>query len=216
MSRNPLAGIVMATLLEADPFIESLGLHEIENTPFPLYECGDLILVISGIGKANAAMATMYCGIRFHPEWICNLGAAGATDSSRPLGAIYHIDRVTEYDRPFLQAAEPRIHTPYVLQGFETATIATQDRPVVSADKRREISLHADLVDMEAASVVQACGKLDMRPVLFKFVSDTPAHSSHSDIVEHIERYRASFCQFFSRSIMPVLSTMPLPGSPNC
>ena len=58
MSQYPLIGIVMATMLEAEPLIESLKLSKIEDKPFMLFQSTEHILVISGIGKANAAMAT--------------------------------------------------------------------------------------------------------------------------------------------------------------
>jgi len=205
VASNPLAGIVMATLLEAEPLLQIFDLQQVEERPFPLYIGGDVVLVISGIGKANAAMATVYCAQKYSPIWLCNIGAAGATDSACPLGSIYHIGRVIEFDRPYLRLDAPRIHAPHVLQGFPMATVATQDKPVIDAGERQKVSLQAELVDMEAAAVVQACRKFEVRCVIFKFVSDTPDHPGSDDIAENIEQYRATFCRFFSSSVMPVL-----------
>ena len=206
MPRNPLVGIVMATLLEATPFLDALSLQKTEDEPFEVFQHGDAVLVISGIGKANAAMATAYCCLRFSPEWICNVGAAGATGSGHPLGAIYHIDKVTEWDRPLLGSGAPHVHIPDTLEGFETAAIVTQDVPVLDPDLREQLSGCADLIDMEAAAVVQAARKFRTRCVLFKWVTDTPEHSGHGDIVKYIELYREPFCRFFSNSVMPVLA----------
>lgn len=204
MSKSPVIVIVMATMIEAEPFIEALGVQKIEDKPFQLYQRDDMILIISGIGKANAAMATALCCQRFEPDWICNVGAAGATGASCPLGAIYHVRQVTEYDRPLFQSNSPRIYTADMLRGFQTATLATQDKPVITDTDRQKMSSCADLVDMEAAAVAQACKRFHTRCLLFKFVSDTPEHPE-DDIAKQIKNYGAEFCQFFVNSVLPLL-----------
>ena len=206
MQETSLAGIIMATRLEAEPFIEEFNLKEIEDQPFPIYGRGDIILAISGIGKANAAMVTAYTCTKFHPEWILNLGAAGATENSRELGSIYHIERTVEPDRPHLKTNTPYVQFPNVLPGFKKAVLATQDKAISDPKTFREIAPIADLVDMEGASVIQVCRKFGKRCLLFKFVSDTPVHVSQGDvIIDHIKKYSESFCEFISNSVVPVL-----------
>ena len=206
MQETSLAGIIMATRLEAEPFIEEFNLKEIEDQPFPIYGRGDIILAISGIGKANAAMVTAYTCTKFHPEWILNLGAAGATENSRELGSIYHIERTVEPDRPHLKTNTPYVQFPSVLPGFKKAVLATQDKAISDPKTFREIAPIADLVDMEGASVIQVCRKFGKRCLLFKFVSDTPVHVSQGDIIiDHIKKYSESFCEFISNSVVPVL-----------
>jgi nucleoside phosphorylase len=209
MAENPLVGMVMATMLEATSMIEKASLAKIADQPFPLYQGEDLVLVISGVGKTNAAMATTYCCLKYSPFWICNLGAAGATDYLYQPGEIYHIVKVIEYDRPHLRSDSPRIHLPYILPGFKTATLATQDRPVMDQEARKELAPLADLVDMEAAAVIQACRKFATPCVVFKFVSDTPAHSRHDEIVAHIKYYRSLLSDFCSKSVIPALRRLP-------
>lgn len=82
MQKKPVICLVMATLLEAKPFIKGLALKRISARPFPVYQGGDLVAVISGIGKANCAMATACACLEFNPRVLVNLGAAGATDKS--------------------------------------------------------------------------------------------------------------------------------------
>ena len=110
----PLTGIIIATSLEAEPFIKALKMREIEDRPFPVYGCDNIFLSISGIGKANAAMATAYMCSKFDPKWIMNLGAAGATQASRELGDIYHIEKVIEPDRPQAQKHPHSISRCYI------------------------------------------------------------------------------------------------------
>jgi adenosylhomocysteine nucleosidase len=201
-----LAGIIMATGLEAGPFIKAFRIREIEDRPFMVYGCGEMILIISGIGKANASMATAYICTRFDPEWIINLGAAGATQASRELGGIYHIEKVIEPDRPDLGSGTPYIQTPDVLPGFQKAILATQDKPVERPEDFQHVAPLADLVDMEGASVVLASRRFGKRCLLFKFVSDTPVHAGKGElIIEHIRDYSAPFCEFISGSVIPVI-----------
>jgi nucleoside phosphorylase len=134
-----------------------------------------------------------------------NLGAAGATDQDHPLGEIYHITEVIEYDRPILKSGSTRIHRPHRLKGFQTGKIITQDRPVHYPHERKELSPLAGLVDMEGASVIQACKIFKTRCYLFKFVSDTPEHTGHEDIKKNILLYSRPFYEFFADRVLPRL-----------
>jgi hypothetical protein len=48
---NKKTGIVMATMLEASPFIKGLALKKIADKPFPVYSSDNLLLIVSGIGR---------------------------------------------------------------------------------------------------------------------------------------------------------------------
>ena len=60
----------MATMLEAKPFVTNIPLDSVSKHPFPVFRNEHMILIISGIGKANAAMAAFYCCNRFSPDII--------------------------------------------------------------------------------------------------------------------------------------------------
>jgi adenosylhomocysteine nucleosidase len=205
MESHRVIGLIFATMMEAKPFIQGMTLEKIEGAPFSVFEKAGIVLVVSGIGKANAAMATLYCCQTFEPAFVCNLGAAGATDSSHALGDMVQVTEVIEYDRPELKSNKPHVHFPHILEGFPFAKVATQDTPVIEAEAREEIASFAGLVDMEAASVIQACGKFQTKCVIFKFVSDTPDHAHGDDIVKNIKQYRTSFYGFFQNAVLPQL-----------
>ena len=197
MSSDPVIGLIIATMLEADPFIKGLALAECETEPFPVYGKDGIYLIISGIGKANAAMACTYFIEHYHPVCLCNLGAAGSADARFRLGECCHITKVIEPDRPELKTGIPHTHTPDVLDNFSTAVLATQNRAVRDQAERDRIARDAQLVDMEGASIAQACGHFGVKCFLFKFVSDTPDHRKSDDIERNIALYRDSFFQFF-------------------
>jgi len=205
MEKNPLICLVMATLLEAKPFIGGLSLIRLDPKPFPVYRNKNLILVISGIGKANSAMACAYSCLRFGPFCIVNLGAAGATGKRHTLGEPFHIKKAFEYDRPQFKSKSPNRHIPDIFGGFSYAKIATLDRPVLDPAERQTLSKAADLIDMESASVIQACRKFKTKCYIFKFVSDTPEHTRDNDIIENIKIYRNTFFNFFRESVLPLL-----------
>jgi adenosylhomocysteine nucleosidase len=195
----------MATMLEAKPFVLGMSLRQTREIPFRLFQNERILLIISGIGKANAAMATVYGCMQFKPACICNLGAAGAAHFGYDLGEIFHIQKIVEPDRPDFNSRKPRVHQPDLLAGFKKAILATSDRPVLNPKERKELSINADLIDMEGASVAQACRTFNKKCYLFKFVSDTPDHTRDQDIVDHIRRYRKRFYGFFADTLRPVL-----------
>lgn len=205
MQTDPIVGLVMATMLEAKPFVAGIPLKKVCDQPFPVFRNERILLILSGIGKANAAMAAFHCCRAFSPGIMVNAGAAGAAGASIPLGQWYLITRIVEYDRPNLASGKPETHFPRILDGFPTATLATQDKPVVFPEKRSQISKMADLVDMEAASVVQACNLQDTPCVVLKYVTDTPEHTQSREIVRHIRAFRQPFYDAFMKKVLPEL-----------
>lgn len=205
MPKPRVTGIVMATLMEAKPFIPGLALERTGDPLFPLFRNGETILIISGIGKSNAAMAAFHLCREYSPDLIVNAGAAGAASYGFSLGDIFQINRIVEYDRPDFETGKPHIYGPQVLEGLLAQGLATQDRPVIAPEFREEVSRHASLVDMEAAAVAHAVSKFDTPLFCFKFVTDTPEHHEEEKIIRNIRRFRDSFCRFFMAEAMPRL-----------
>jgi adenosylhomocysteine nucleosidase len=205
MSGNSSIGLIMATMLEAEPFIKDLSLLECETEPFRIFAKGHIHLILSGIGKTNAAMACAYLIQKYHPSCICNIGAAGSTDSRCHPGESYHITMVVEPDRPSLETGLPHVHTLDTLEGFSFASLATQDKAVRDPAERERVNCFALLADMEGASVVQTCKRFLTKCYLFKFVSDTVGHCEQSDIQKNILLYRDAFCEYFCERVLPQL-----------
>jgi adenosylhomocysteine nucleosidase len=200
-------GIVIATRIEAEPFIQGLDMKEVEVRPFPVYDGSGVYLVISGIGKVNAGMATAYVCLKFDPACILNMGAAGANVDSKELGEIFLIEKTVEPDRIHLRTNTPYVQHPDLLDGFVTAVLATQDSAVIDADTFRSTAFVADLVDMEGAAVVQASKRFNKKCFLFKFVSDMPAHAGQAELIlRQIKFFRGPFCDFILNSAIPTIN----------
>lgn len=208
MQKPPLIGVVMATLMEAKPFFTELPLEKIGDPFFPVFSNPEIVLIISGIGKSNAAMATFHLCQTYSPGVIVNAGAAGAAYVGFSLGDIFQINRIVEYDRPDFKTGAPHIYAPDLLNGLKTEGVATQDKPVISPDNRERVSMHARLVDMEAAAVAHAVGKFRKPFFCFKFVTDTPEHHEEENIIKYIKIFRQPFYQFFMTAAMPRLLTI--------
>lgn len=200
-----MIGLIAATRLEAEGLISRLGLSAALSDPFPVFEGQDVRLIISGIGKANAAMASAYLILHAPLSCVCNLGAAGATDFCRPLGACLHVSRVIEPDRLDFASLKPKTHDLDTLEGFTTVSLATQECPVVDIAHRRLLAPLAELVDMEGAAVTQTCHRLRVRCYVFKFISDTPEHGDVGLIRENILKHREAFARFFACEVRPRL-----------
>jgi adenosylhomocysteine nucleosidase len=198
------SGIIMATKIEADPFIKGLGLASIEKKPLPLFGNGQTILAISGIGKTNAAIAATTLITRYNPSALLNLGAAGAARRGFTVGEILHIEKVYEPDRPMLIIDRPVTHKPDTMKGFRRASLATRDRPFLDDKDRGSAAAYADLVDMEGAAVVQACRIFGAGVFLFKIVSDTHGAGT-KEIIDNMIATRHLLFEFFRNRIAPRL-----------
>jgi adenosylhomocysteine nucleosidase len=201
---NNSTGIVIATKIEAEPFIKGLGLETIDKKPVHVMGNGAVVLAISDIGKSNAAIATAHLIERHHLSRICNIGAAGAVDRNFEIGDIYHIDKIYELDRPRLLSDDPVVHKPDTLKGFRMASLATQDRPMLKDLDRMAAGKLADLVDMEGAAVVQACQAFGVSAYLFKIVTDC-AGCTPREILVNMLKTRDSLFEFFRERVMPAM-----------
>ncbi len=205
MRKVPVTCLVFATRLEAAPFLKGLGLRALRGRPFPAYRKGKLAAVISGMGKANAAMATAWACSFFSPRRLVNLGAAGSLSRRLKPGDILQVSKAVETDRPGLRSGRPHEHRPDMLKGFAEAVIATADKPVLRRADRKKLARLAALADMESAAFIQTCRAFRLKCYLFKLVTDDPDNPASSDIIANIGKYGEAFFGFFASSVLPRL-----------
>lgn len=191
--------------MEVEPLIAELSMVKAESDPFLIYNGSDILLLVSGIGKASAAMGTAYCCIKYQPSCILNCGAAGAVDDKYEVGSIFQVEKTIEPDRPHLRSNTPWIQVPDTLEGFNNAVLATQDRPVNDIETFGELAGITDLVDMEGASILQAAKKFNAKCHIFKFVSDTPSHAGKGLIMDNIKTHVPAFTGYIKDSVIPLI-----------
>lgn len=129
--------------------------------------CGEsAAVVVSGVGKANAAAGTMLALSGFAPTEVLNVGVCGGFEPQMTIGDLYEVGRAVQYDFDLSQVNGTEIgvlnerDTPYF--GFRTTgrypakTLATGDHFNDStADFPLFEKLGVGLRDMEGAAVAQ-------------------------------------------------------------
>lgn len=194
-------GIVMATMIEAAPFISGLKLEEQTRRPFPLFSGNEFTLIISGIGKVYAALAAGILVREMGVKELHNAGAAGGLREGFSTGDILHVSEIIDFDRPKLVNKEIRRMKPDVFEGFRTATLATLDRPIIRHEDRCMVGQYADIIDMEGAGFLQACRTFGVKGYLWKMVSDTAEHEKDSEIIGNIRTLIAGLYDFMSLNV---------------
>lgn len=139
------------------------------------YLPADLPLVITGVGKTAAAVATTRALLSTDREGltVLNVGTAGALRPERE--GLYLPSRVVNHD---LDAAalrelglDPRDELD--IPGGDDTVLATGDVFVADPELRDTLAQRADLVDMEGYAVALACQELGVPVRLVKHVSDS-------------------------------------------
>ena len=172
MTDEPRLGWVVALGCEAHPIREQLALRPVDRSgPFPVYasECKRHWLVRSGVGRTNAAAATMYLhqllGGVGHIAWL-NVGVAGHRDL--PLGTARRVHQIHE-----ASTARRFYPTQVFTSPFKGASLMTVDQPqaVMSDDH---------LYDMEGSAVFELASRLSSQELVsvVKCVSDHGADGS--------------------------------------
>lgn len=135
-------------------------------------------VVLTGIGKTEAAAATAEAIAAVRPDLVLNVGTAGALRSGAtglflPLVVLNH-DYSAEAVRALGHPAVDRVEIP----DGDGTVLATGDLFVTDPQVRDELAARADLVDMEGFAVARACERAGVRCRLAKVVSDAADESA--------------------------------------
>lgn len=188
-------------LLENMTTVESSSIAGCQFTSGQL-ESQHVVLLKSGIGKVNAAMATTILHERFKPDFIINTGSAGGFSEKLQVGdlvisskVLHHDVDVTAFDYVYGQVpgmpaafhADKQLvkKTKDIIDSMsiraEIGVIATGDSfmsdPVRVADVRQQFP---DMIaaEMEAAAVAQVCYQYKKPFVIIRALSDIAGKES--------------------------------------
>ena len=157
-----------------------------------------MVLVLSGIGKVNAAVSTSWVIHQFAPDCVINTGSAGGLGKGLTVGDVvigetvaHHDVDVTAFGYVWGQVPQlPAVFTSdsnlirqaeKAAQVFDGAAvtqglIVSGDRFVHSSEGVAEIRSHfpdVKAVEMEAAAIAQTCHQLEVPFVIIRAVSDS-------------------------------------------
>lgn len=149
-------------------------------------------LIVSGVGKVNAAAAAMYAISVLKADEIVNVGLAGGLKASMAAGEIYEVDSAVEYDfdLSLVNGTAPGVKDDRTEAAIpvETTGLYPHER-LATGDSFGDDAgdLHAaGLRDMEGAAIADICDRNGVAFRSFKMVSDVAGKGPMT------EQYRAN------------------------
>lgn len=153
----------------------------------------DTAVVITNVGKVNAACGAQYAIDMLGADKIINIGVAGGLNDSMKVGAIYGIQAVVQYDFDLVQLNGTKMGTlnefdePYVplnaISLYPLKRLGTGDR---FNDSKADFELltgelGADIRDMECGAIAQVCAHAGVKLYSFKAISDLAGSGSTTE-----------------------------------
>ena len=170
-----MKAIVVAFYKEIEPIIKHYKLKK-RDAPFELFENEEIVVIISGIGKINSAIATTYILNNYDIDFIINFGIAGS--SYFKVGEIFLINKINNNFYPDILYFHP----------FQESEIVCSEKIITNGDIK--------LVDMESEGFFKSSTKfLPLENIfILKIVSDNlvcfrPDNSFMKKIISpHLEK----------------------------
>lgn len=155
----------------------------------------DVVLVVCGVGKVNAALGVALAVHKFGAEKILNFGVAGGLNRKTELCKVYSIAKAVQFDFDLTQLNGTKMGT---LDEYETNYLPLSDlgldqfqkRNLGTADRFNDSpadfllltnELKADIRDMEGCAIVQAATKMQLPVYAFKAISDVAGSGSTTE-----------------------------------
>lgn len=175
-----------------------------------------VVLLLSGIGKVGAAIATTLLIERFSPSYLINTGSAGATADNLSIGDVivstevrHHDVDVTAFGYEYGQI--PRMPAGYkaherlvdiakkvLARGpdrIHTGLIGSGDSFMSDPERIKIVQKHMPsmlAVEMEAAAIAQVAHRFDLPFLVIRSISDLANKESSTDFKENLKRAAAN------------------------
>ena len=206
-----MIGLIGAMVIEVEALMDRLEGRKEETIGMDTFVSGRLfgqeaVLAVCGPGKVNAALCAQSMILRYRPEWVLNLGVAGAGDTAVSIGDMVIATAAVQHDvdtspigdpvgmvskinlieipcdaalRAKLVAAASALPDVKVYEGI----VATGDQFINSGDVRARIheGYHAMAVEMEGGAVAQACYMHGVPCGVLRSISDQADGRSEMD-----------------------------------
>ncbi len=205
-----MIGFIFAMNKEAQPFLEKLNnVRKQAETNKEIYTANFLtkkcVIIVCGVGKVNAAMATQHLIDVYSPSLIINAGVCGGLESSMNILDIYTVSSAIEFDFDLSHIDNvpvgkledfdtPNIEIINDLKlSYPTGVLASGDHFYYKeANENIFTELGATLKDMEGAAVAHVA-KLNNSPLLIvKSLSDVVGGKFISQYQENVRKASAS------------------------
>lgn len=182
-----MVGLIGAMSVEVEALMDQLEDRQERRIGMDVFVSGklfgkDAVLSVCGPGKINAALCAQSLILHYHPEWILNLGVAGAGDTTVSIGDMVIATAAVQHDMDTSPIGDPRglvskinlveipcdaslrarlVKAASAVQGVKVheGVIATGDQFINSGEVRSRIHrlFNAKAVEMEGGAVAHAC-----------------------------------------------------------
>ena len=215
-----MIGIVVALDSEAKGFISIL-----KNKTETQKACKKLVLgevsgekialIVSGIGKVNAAFSSQILIDLFSPKYILNFGTAGGLKKEISVADIYAINQCAQYD--FDLSELDNVKRGYI-QDYDTVffDVASSGIPFLNKgilcsgdrfsdsiiDYNNIVEMGANVKDMEGAAIAEVCAANKIPLYVIKGITDVYGNNSTA---EQFKNNLDSVCKKFPETVKKVI-----------
>lgn len=174
----------------------------------------EALLIHSGVGKINAALAAAEAIVRFSPRLVVNYGTAGAVHPGAH--GLLRIGRVIQRDMD-AEPLAPRGTTPFgsvpmtIESGEPGICCATGDSFVRAPDAWLKAQ-GADVVDMELFAIAETCRRAGVPWWACKYVTDSADASAADDWNARVGSGEALFLEALAGRLATHAASRPAGG----
>lgn len=149
----------------------------------------DLPVLVTGVGKVNAALAVSAILRTYSPTSLINVGTAGALRDG--VEGLHRVSHVIQHDldgTAIFSLTGHHVSPELRISDEPGVTLATGDQFINDAQTRARIGERAHLVDMEGYAIASAALAMNVPVTIVKYVSDSAdsgAARSWRDTVDH-------------------------------
>lgn len=196
-----MIGLIFATQIEADPFLEWSQAVCVNETPLAVYQVPSnprLIVTISGMGKVAAAVACHSQITELKVDEIVNAGVCGTLQCGGHYapGKLYCVTSAAEGDHAIPdQPSQPLMSDGRIDWDLPAARLVTCDRPVFDVEKREALSLSGDLVDMEGAAIARVAAMYDVPWSMVKGITDAAGPNDRTELKRNLTQVSEKVCR---------------------
>jgi adenosylhomocysteine nucleosidase len=191
--------IVFATEAEALPFLEIGGFKEVVSAPFRLLESPRLPhrVIISGMGKVAAGLATQWGIAECQPERLVHAGICGALGDPTEIrpGTVFRIVSASEgFPGPGVPSTIRQCARD-LWPNLPAAVLVTVEQPVFDDGRRAELRRWGELVDMEGAVVARVADIYGLPCSIIKGVTDFAGNGDRPVLQSRLPAVSAAIAQ---------------------
>ena len=206
-----MVGFIGAMAVEVENLLEQMEERQDEKIGMDRFSWGQLfgqevVMAVCGPGKVNAALCAQSMIEHFHPDWVLNLGVAGAGEEGVSIGDMVIATGAVQHDMDTSPLGDPvgyvskvgLVEFPCDAQLRERlldaasqvpelkvheGVIATGDQFICDGETRRRIHerFHSKAVEMEGAAVAHACYANGVACGIVRSISDEANGKSTMD-----------------------------------